>query len=70
MKIGFRTPSLSKSFKAMTTGRVKRSMKRTINPLYGKKNIGLITNPKKSVYNRVYKRTTIGLLDIIKKILK
>lgn len=70
MKIGFRTPSLSKSFRAMTTGRVKRSMKRAINPLYGKKNIGLITNPKKSVYNRVYKRTTIGLLDIIKKILK
>ena len=70
MKIGFRTPSLSKSFRAMTTGRAKRSMKSTINPLYGKKNIGLITNPKKSVYNRVYKRTTIGLLDIIKKILK
>lgn len=70
MKIGFRTPSLSKSFKEMTTGRVKRSMKSSINPLYGKKNIGLITNPKKSVNNRFYKRTIIGLLDIIKKILK
>ncbi len=70
MKIGFRTPSLSKSFKARTTGKLKRSIKRTINPLYGKKNIGLITNPKRSIYNRVYKRTTVGLLDIIKKILK
>ena len=70
MKIGFRTPSLSKSFNERTTGKLKRSIKRTINPLYGKKNIGLITNPKRSIYNRVYKRTTVGLLDIIKKILK
>ena len=70
MKMGFRTPSLSKSFKAMTTGRIKRSIKRTINPLYGKKNIGLITNPQKSIYNRVYKRTTIGIFDIIKKFFK
>ena len=70
MKMGFRTPSLSKSFKAMTTGRIKRSIKRTISPLYGKKNIGLITNPQKSIYNRVYKRTTIGIFDIIKKFFK
>lgn len=70
MKLGFRMPSLSKSFRAMSTGRIKRSIKSSINPIYGKKSVGLIRNPKKSIYSRVYKRTTIGLSDIIKKIFK
>ncbi|WP_138268363.1 tetratricopeptide repeat protein [Anaerofustis stercorihominis] len=66
MKIGLRTPSLKKSFKARTTGKLKRQMKRTINPIYGKKGVGMITNPKKAVYNKVYNKTTVGLNDIIK----
>lgn len=60
MKIGFRTPSLKKSFKARTTGRMKRSLKRSVNPLYGKKGMGYINNPKKAVYNKIYNKTTIG----------
>ena len=36
MKFGFRTPNLKKSFKARTTGRIKRSAKKAINPFYGK----------------------------------
>lgn len=67
MKIGIRTPSLSKSIKARTTGRVKRKIKSSINPFYGKKGVGLITNPKKAVYNKVYNKTTIGVSDIAKK---
>lgn len=66
MKIGFRTPSLKKSLKARTTGKLKRSIKRSINPLYGKKGTGLITDPKKAVYNKVYNKTTVGLNDITK----
>ena len=52
MKVGVRKPSIKKSIKARTTGRVKRSIKKSVNPLYGKKGMGLINNPKKAVYNK------------------
>lgn len=70
MKIGFRTPNLKKSFKARTTGKLKRKIKKSINPFYGKKGTGFIKNPKRSVKNAVYHRTTFGLSDIFKRILK
>ena len=65
MKIGIRTPNLSKSVKARTTGKVKRAVKKSINPVYGKKGMGLINNPKKAVYNKVYSKTTLGFTDIL-----
>ena len=65
MKVGFRTPSLKKSLKARTTGRAKRTVKSAINPLYGKKGMGVL-HPKKAVYNKIYKKTTFGLSDIFK----
>lgn len=65
MKFGIRTPNISKSIKARTTGRVKRAMKKTINPVYGEKGIGYIKNPKKAIYNKVYNKTTVGLSDIL-----
>lgn len=52
MKIGIRTPSIKKSVKARTTGRVKRAVKKSINPVYGQKGAGLINNPKKAAYNK------------------
>lgn len=64
MKFGFRTPNLKKSIKARTTAQVKRNIKRSINPLYGKKGMGIINDPKKAIYNKVYKKTTFGLKDI------
>lgn len=66
MKIGIRTPNLKKSIKARTTGKIKRKMKSAVNPLYGKKGMGMITNPKKAVYNKVYNKTTIDPLKSIK----
>lgn len=66
MKIGFRKPSIKKSIKARTTGKIKRKIKKSINPLYGKKGMGLINNPKKAVYNKVYNKTTFGIKDILK----
>lgn len=66
MKVGIRTPSLKKSLKARTTGRLKRKAKSSINPLYGKKGMGLINNPKKAVYNKVYNKTTIDALKPMK----
>ena len=65
MKVGFRTPSLKKALKARTTGRARRAVKSAINPLYGKKGMGVL-HPKKAVYNKVYKKTTFGLSDIFK----
>lgn len=66
MKIGMRTPSLKKSFKARTTGRMKRAAKKAINPLYGKKGMGMIKNPKKAMYNKVYNKTTVSVSDVVK----
>lgn len=65
MKIGMRKPSVKKSFKARTTAKYKKAAKRAINPTYGKKGMGLINDPKKSVYNKVYNKTTFGLDDVI-----
>lgn len=66
MKFGMRKPSLMKSVKARTTGKIKRKIKSSVNPLYGKKEIGLITNPKKAIYNKVYKKTTFSFFDLFK----
>lgn len=66
MKIGVRTPSLKKSLKARTTGRLNRTLKKSVNPLYGKKGMGYIKNPGKAVYNKVYHKVTIDPLGPLK----
>ncbi|MGN2339816.1 hypothetical protein ACTFIN_17125 [Clostridium cagae] len=65
MKVGLRKPSIKKSIKARTTGKLKREIKRSINPLYGKKGMGYINDSKKAIYNKVYNKTTFGVKDII-----
>lgn len=70
MKFGMRKPSLKKSIKARTTGKMKRKVKSSINPYYGKKGIGIVRNPKKAVYNKVYKKTTFGGLGFLKRLFK
>ena len=67
MKIGFRVPSLSKSIKARTTGRIKRSIKKKVIPFYGKKGIGIINDPKKAVYNKIYNKVTVDTIKPIRK---
>ena len=66
MKFGVRTPSLKKSIKARTTGRAKRTIKKALVPGYGKKGTGWIKNPKKAVYNKVYKKTSFNIFDLFK----
>lgn len=66
MKFGMRTPSLKKSISARTTGKLKRSIKKALIPGYGKKGMGLLTNPKKSLYNKVYRKTTFSIFDLFK----
>lgn len=64
MKVGFRKPSPKRSIKARTTGKVKRKMKRAVNPIYGKKGMGLVNDPKKAAYNAAYHRVTFGATDV------
>lgn len=66
MKFGMRTPSLKRSIKARTTGKLKRQVKSAIIPGYGKKGMGWIKDPKKAMYNKVYKKTSFSLLDLFK----
>ena len=66
VKVGVRKPSLKKSFRARTTGKWKRRVKKTINPFYGKKGMGFIKNPRRSIKNKIYRKTTFGLSDIFK----
>ena len=63
MKIGVRKPSLKKAIKASTTGKAKRAVKKAVNPLYGKKGVGLAKSPKRAA---VYKKTTVGVKDLLK----
>lgn len=64
MKVGIRKPSIKKSVKARTTGRIERAAKGAVNPFYGKKGVGWIKDPKRAAYNAVYHRTTVGVRDI------
>lgn len=66
MKFGMRKPSIKKSISARTKGKAKRSIKKAIFPGYGKKGMGLIKNPKKASYNKIYKKTTFSIWDLFK----
>lgn len=70
MKIGVRKPSLKKSIKARTTGKAKRAVKKAVIPGYGKKGAGWVKNPKKAAYNKIYKKTSISIFNILKKMFK
>lgn len=56
MKFGIRKPSLKKRISARTS--VKRAVRHRLG-LKAPRGMGVFTNPKKAVYNRVYNRTTI-----------
>lgn len=64
MKFGVRKPNLKSGFKARTTGRAKRAVKRALIPGYGRKGAGWVKNSKKAAYNYVYHRATVGVGDI------
>lgn len=66
MKFGMRKPSIKRSIKARTTGRLKRSVKKSVIPFYGQKGAGWLKEPKKAAYNKVYKNTTFSFWDLFK----
>lgn len=65
MKVGFRKPSIKRSIKARTTGRMKRAVKRSIIPFYGRKGMGLL-HPLKAIRGWIYRRVTFGWRAILK----
>ena len=65
MKYGVRTPSVRKSISARTSGRVTRSINRSVNPYYGKKGMGWVNNPRKAGYNKVYNTTSCSTVGIV-----
>lgn len=67
MKFGPRKPNLKKRVKARTTGKIKRQVKRSVNPLYGKKGMGWVRDPKRAAYNKVYNKTTFDAVPSFSK---
>lgn len=67
MKFGMRKPSLRKSIAARTS--TKRMVKNALG-LRVPRGMGMITNPKKAVYNRVYRRTTFSLWSLLRKLFR
>ena len=66
MKVGIRKPSIKKSISARTTGKVKRKLKRMTNPLYGKKGMGFVKNPRKAIKGKIYRKTTVSAKNAAK----
>lgn len=66
MKFGIRKPSLKRSISARTTGRLKRSIKKALIPGYGKKGMGILKDPKKALYNKIYNKLTFSIFDLFK----
>lgn len=64
-----RKPNFKRMIKARTTGRLKRSLKKLCNPFYEKKGMGFLKSPKKSIKNKIYKKTTIDPLKMFKKLI-
>lgn len=62
-----RKPSVRKSFRARTTVKAKKKMKKAVNPFYGKRGVGFAKCPKKSVRAAVYRRTTFSVMDLFRK---
>ena len=68
MKYGMRKPSAIKSFKARTTGKAKRAVKKALIPGYGKKGSGWIKDPKKVAYNKIYRKTSFRIWICLNRI--
>jgi len=63
MKWGFRTPSLKKRISARLSW--KRYARHSLG-LKAPRGWGWLTDPKKAIYNRIYRRTTFGIEDLFK----
>ena len=65
MKFGIGKPTYRSPLSKMKS-KAKRQAKKAIIPGYGQKGTGVLKNPKKAVYNKVYNKTSFSLKDIFK----
>ena len=63
MKFGMRKQSIKKSIAARTS--VKRYIRHSLG-VKAPRGWGWITNPKKALYNKVYRKTSFSIFDIFK----
>jgi hypothetical protein len=70
MKFGIRRPNPLGSLKARTTGRAKRRIKRAVVPGYGRRGAGWVRSPRRAASGMVYRRTTIGVGGLLRKLLR
>jgi hypothetical protein len=63
MKFGMRKPSIKKSIAVRTS--VKRYIRHSLG-VKAPRGWGWITNPKKALYNKVYRKTSFSIFDIFK----
>ncbi|MFI7482604.1 hypothetical protein ACH9EU_09310 [Kocuria sp. M1R5S2] len=70
VKFGIRRPRPLGSLRARTTGRAKRTVKRAIIPGYGRPGTGWVRDPGRAASGAAYRRTTIGVNDLLRRLLK
>jgi len=56
-----RRPSPKKTFKALTTGAIKRKIRRHTIPFYGRKGVGFFKNPRRALLAKRYRMTSVSL---------
>jgi hypothetical protein len=59
-------PSIKKSLAARTLGKATRTIKKGALPKYGDAGAGLVKDPSRAVYNKVYNKRTKDPLDPLK----
>jgi hypothetical protein len=62
MKFGFRIPSFTKRIAARTS--IKRIIRHNLG-FKAPKGLGILTDPEKAIYNKVYNKTSKGCLVIL-----
>ena len=62
MKFGFRIPSLTKRIAARTS--IKRIIRHNLG-FKAPKGFGILTDPEKAIYNKVYSKTSKGCLVVL-----
>lgn len=67
MKWGIRKPSIKRSLSARTS--LKRVVRHNLG-VKAPKGLGIVTNPKKAVYNKVYDRTSVSFWSLLAKLFK
>lgn len=67
MKFGIRKPSIKRSLSARTS--LKRAVRQNLG-VKARRGLGIVTNPTKGVYNKVYNRTSVSFWLLLAKLFR